>query len=682
MPTLRQKTIRVPVNFGNVPLINNNSLTSIGTPTIYIPENGDSAVTFKSVMFFYSWQDTATGGGANGTRLQTITTSLQLFDASGPSSVTINSYTPTTIINTNENQSMTFGPIDYTSYFNTDTGWDLARTSQVCDVRILMYTDTGLTTDWQKIYGWLDITYEYDADAGTSRIQTVCIPYESYNTYTTTISTEIGTLPQLTGLGGILNGYTDPVVRHRWIEVKGNSYSSNADYYLKYSFDADPLNDLPAMIGSLSSGLYETYLIDASALDTSTSHTFELGASNGNRWPSIIVNEWLTFEFTTTDTTRVLNYIEVPLEFEAATGGTTEDANSSFFREISIPEKNISQLNCAAEVNYNSNAGPYYPQIKAGTQAAYKQYFQHGSVICGANAFQHRIDSGSSAGAGIALQSGLNNLSLFLYQTGNLRTLSNLSGVFKLLYLSDVSTSGIDNHTQTVKSIIRQPEIKILAITTANTTGWASNTASFYIPNDDYYIQASGLQYHILTTAPTMGINIKARILPGEGVGEGYRSLYSDTYYADQELSYTPMYVRARDEFRRYPGDPDSARLDIESNREYVQTTSAATFVVSSNFSVAYHGITHIISGSISNSSNNTSSLQLLQQIDNEYILLKTGSVEGDNQFQFTTYDDTANYIVTGYVTSSLKGISKLDKPGENFNIDLSPAGGGGEFFF
>jgi hypothetical protein len=579
---------------------------------------------------------------------------------------------------------MTFGPIDYTSYFNTDTGWDLARTSQVCDTQILMYTDTGLTTDWQKIYGWLDITYEYDADAGTSRIQTVCIPYESYNTYVPTSATEIGTLPQLTGLGGILNGYTDPVVRHRWIEVKGNSYVSDIkDYYLRYSFDADPLNDLPAMTGSLSSGLYETYLIDASLLDSNSSHTFELAASHASRWPSIIVNEWLTFEFTTTDTTRVLNYIEVPLEFEAATGGITSASNSSFSREILIPERNITQLNCAAEVNYNSNAGPFYTQIKAGTQAAYKQYFQHGSLICGANAFQHRIDSGSSAGAGIALQSGLNNLSLFLYQTGTLRIYSNLSGVFKLLYLSDVSTSGIDNHTQTVKSIIRQPEMKILAISTINTTGWASNTASFYIPNDDYYVQASGLQYHILTTAPHMGINIKARILPGEGVGEGYRSLYSDTYYADQELTYTPMYVRARDEFRRYPGDPDSARLDIESNREYVQTTSQATLVVGSNFSVAYHGITHIISGSISNSSNNTSSLQLLQQIDNEYILLKTGSVEGDNQFQFTTYDDTANYIVTGYVTSSLKGISKLDKPGENFNIDLSPAGGtGGEFFF
>ena len=677
MPTLRQKTIRVPVNFGNVSSQLNNTLTQIGTPTIYIPENGDADVTFKSVMFFYSWQDTSTGTGASGTRIQTITTELQLQDAGSPSSVTINAATLTTMVNTNENQSMTFGPIDYTSYFNTDTGWDLARTSQTCDTQILMYTDTGITTDWQKIYGWLDITYEYDADAGTSRIQTICIPYESYDSYTPTTPTEIGTLPQLTGLGGILNGYTDPVVRHRWIELKGNSYISNAGYYLQYSFDADPLNDLPAMTGSLSSGLYETYLIDASLLDSNSSHTFELAASVTGRWYSMIVNEWLTFEFTTTDTTRVLNYIEVPLEFEAGTSGTTEDVNSSFTREILIPEKNISQLNCAAEVNWNSNSGPFYTKIKSGTQS-YKQYLGHGGVICGANAFQHRIDSGSSAGAGITLQSGLNNLSLFLFQNSARRVYSNLSGVFKLLYLSDVSTSGIDNHTQTVKSIIRQPEMIIRNIATTQ----ISNTASFYIPNDDYYIQASGLQYHILTSSTTMGINIKARILPGEGVGEGYRSLYSDTYYADNELSYTPMYVWARDEFSRYPGDPDSARLDIESNREYVQTTGGNTEVVGSNFLVAYHGITHIISGSISNSSNNTSSLQLLQQIDNEYILLKTGSVEGDNQFQFTTYDDTANYIVTGYVTSSLKGISKLDKPGENFDIDLSPAGGGGEFFF
>jgi hypothetical protein len=49
-----------------------------------------------------------------------------------------------------------------------------------------------------------------------------------------------------------------------------------------------------------------------------------------------------------------------------------------------------------------------------------------------------------------------------------------------------------------------------------------------------------------------------------------------------QELSYTPMYVRARDEFRRYPGDPDTNRLDIQANREYIQfVTSQGTRIVS-----------------------------------------------------------------------------------------------------
>ena len=681
MPSIyRQKTIRVPVNFGNVSSFPNNTLTSIGEPTIYIPENGDGAVTFKSVMLFYTWQDTATGGGANGTRLQTITTELQLQDAASPSSVTFNSSTAALMLNTTENQSMTFGPIDYTSYFNTDTGWDSDQTSQTCDVKILMYTDTGLTTDWQKVYGWLDITYEFDINAGTNRIQTVCIPYESYNSYTPTTPTEIGTLPQLTAEGGILNGYTTPVVRHHWIEVKGNSYFSNTNHYLQYSFDGGTINDLPAMTGSLGTGLYETYLIDASALDTNTTHSFELGASIASRWPSIIVNEWLTFEYTTTGTTRVLNYIEVPLEFESGIRGTTEDVNSSFTREILIPEKNITQLNCAAEVNYFSNSGPFYIQIKGGTQASYKQYFQHGTVIAGSNAFQHRIDSGSSSGEGILLQSGLNNLSLFLYQTSTLRNITNLSGNFKLLYLSDVSTSGIDNHTQTIKSILRQPEMISLGLTAT-----ANNTASLTIPNDDYYVQTSGLQYYMYTPASSMGINIKARILPGEGVGEGYKSLYSDAYIGDQELSYTPMYVRARDEFRRYPGDPDTSRLDIQANREYIQTTSQGTRIVSANFSTTYHGITHIISGSVTGSSDLTSSLQLFQVVDGEYNLYKTGSAEGDTDFQFIVYDDITPYTVSAYANSSLKGLSKSATPSEGFDIDYASGGGGGaggEFFF
>jgi hypothetical protein len=145
------------------------------------------------------------------------------------------------------------------------------------------------------------------------------------------------------------------------------------------------------------------------------------------------------------------------------------------------------------------------------------------------------------------------------------------------------------------------------------------------------------------------------------------------------------MYVRARDEFRRYPGDPDTSRLDIQANREYIQTTSSGTRIVSANFSTTYHGITHIISGSVTGSSDLTSSLQLFQVVDGEYNLYKTGSAEGDTDFQFIVYDDTTPYTVSAYASSSLKGLSKSATPSEGFDIDYASGGGGGaggEFFF
>lgn len=672
MATLRQKTIRVPVNFGNVSSFLNNTLTLIGTPTIYIPENGDSAVTFKSVMLSFSFEDTATGGGGvNGTEIHQFQTEINLQDAASPSNITVDATTP--ILNTGENITSTFF-VDYTSYFTTDTGWDSDQTSQTCSVKILLYTDSGLTTDWQKVYGWFDITYEYDADAGTNRIQTVCIPYESRNTYQSTTPQEIGILPQLTGEGGILSGYTTPVVRHRWVEVKGNTYLATANYYLRYSFDGGTINDLPAMTGSLNSSIYETYLIDASALDTATSHSFELGASNGSRWPSIVVNEWLTFEYTTTDTTRVLNYVEIPFEMETHPLNN-EAQNSSFSRELLIPEKNITPLNGAIEVTFNCNVPPFYPNIRVGTQPTYREYLLNSSVVAGSFTFQHRFDSGSASGEGLSLSSGLNNISAFIYNDSN-QALTNIQGCVRCVYLSDVSSTGIDNHSQVVRNFIKQTDMKAYNYASTRTI---QETSSFSIPNDEYYLQSVGLQYQSLAQYNTAGINFKARILPEEGIGEGYRVLYSDTILSDSELAYVPMYIRARDEFRRYPGDPDTNRLNIESNRGFVIVSSQTNYSPSLNWAVTYHGITHTISGSIAGSTNLTSSLQLFQVVDGEYNLYKTGSVEGDADFQFTVYDDTTNYIVSSYISPTLKGVSKSATPGDGFDIDYAT---GGEFFF
>ena len=682
MPDFRQKTIKVPVNFGNVSDISNTTLTSIGTPTIYIPENDASSVTFNSAMLYFQWEDKSTGAGANASNITEFQTEIQLQDAGSPSNVTVTQAAGNILQNTGENMSGIFGPIDYTTYFSTGGGWDSDQISQTCEVKIQINSTTTGVAGFRSVYAWFEITYVYPVDAATY-IQTICLPYETYPGNIPATATEVGTLPQLTTEGGILAGYNTPVVRHRWIELKGSDGVTNTtDPTLNYSFDGDTLTSLPVVEAALQSTRYHTYLIDASELDPTTSHTFELASLGAIRFSGLVINEWISFEYTVSETTRVLNYIEVPIEFDAYLNGTTAGVNSSFTRELLIPEKNITQLNCAAEINFNIQSPNLVIQVKAGNQASYRGYSINALQICCAIPVQHRFDAGSASGEGIALTSGLNTLSLFLYQSATLRNITNISGLIKIAYLSDVSDAGLHNHTQTVKEFIRQPAI----ISSAGVANPCSNTSSFSIPNTDYYIQSAGLHYNMWAIATTMGITSRARILSGEGVGEGYRVLYSDSYQAIGEIAYTPIYVRARDEFKRYPGDVDNNRMDIESNREFQFVTSAGVRVISTAWNVAYHGITHIISGSVTGSSGASSTLQLFQVVDGEYNLYKTGSISGDSAFEFIVYDDTTPYTVSAYANSSLKGLSKSATPSEGFDIDYASGGGGGgaggEFFF
>jgi len=102
----RKKTITVPVNFGNVADLVNNTLTTIGTPTIYIPENSvGNPVTFTSVCFFTAAQDTSTATGAT---ITTYTNTLTLAGAAA-SSVTISAGT---LPNSGENWGGLFGPVN------------------------------------------------------------------------------------------------------------------------------------------------------------------------------------------------------------------------------------------------------------------------------------------------------------------------------------------------------------------------------------------------------------------------------------------------------------------------------------------------------------------------------------------------------------------------------------------
>ena len=662
---ITKHSIKVPVNFGNPADLVDNTLTIIGTPTIFIPENGPvNPVTFTTAMLFIAAQDTSTNTGAT---VNIFRTQITLSGAAA-NSVTLAG----TMANSGENWGGLFGPIDYTSYFASNFGTLISKT---CQVQVLIDISSGTGLNSRGVYGYFELTYEYD-DSAASRINTVCVPFESSTTTLPTTATTFATLPQLTGAGGWLNGYAGPIIRHRWLEIKGNCNNNNTatDHNINYSFNGGATQVLPTRESALASDTYQIYLIDTSALSTSTTHTLQLWESLASRFANIIVNEWITFEYTVAGTTEVLNYIETPVEFESPIAGTTTAVAHMFVRSILIPEPStITTLNCAVELSYNTAASAT-AQVKSGNQGAYRGYAMAANVVAGQFSLQHRLDPGSAAGGTFALTRGENPISVSLYRSAG--AMSNVSGVIRLLYLSGVSPQGIDNHSQTVYSFIRQ-----LSLTT--TTDNTVNNDFYSIPNSNYWIQAAGLQYTLWAQSSAMNLMVQARLQPGEGPGDGWVELYNDFYQSDNELGYGGWVVRARDAFKRYPRDPDRTRMNIETPRNFRTTTTSAGRY-GAKWVISYHGITYTVSGTIAGSSGGTVNLGLYKENSvGEYELYDLTTRLGNGSYSFTVYDDTMNYYVAAYESDVLKGLSKQEPPTTGFDIDLAGGGGGGgEFFF
>lgn len=665
----RKHSIKVPVNFGSQTDITSATLTTIGTPTIYIPENAASTVTFTSVMLFLTYQDTSTATGT--TSFGPVAATIQ-FAAGVTNTITLAGTVAAAA--TLENKAGIIGPMDYTTYFNTGFG-SAGTTSKALTVQVNITNTGGTGTASRAVYGWFEITYEF-SDTEAKRIHTVCIPYESgLSTLTATANTTYCTIPQLTGTGGLLAGYSNPVVRYRWIEIKGTGGDgATTDYNLSFRFDAGGTTALPTREMALNSGTYCTYLVDASANSTTATHTFQLWNSLATRWPNLIVNEWLTYEYDVSGTTTVLNYIEIPIEFESPIGGTTAGSNHVFNRSLLIPEPGtIETLNCAAEINYNTSAAATV-QVKSGNQVSYRAYAMSVAVCAGQFSLQHRLDPGSGGGGTFSLQRGENNLLVYLYRSTGAMT--NVSGVIRFLYKSGVSSNGVDSHTHTVYSLARQMNF--------TATGDSTYNDNILIPEANYWLASAGLKYYLWIQSALSVFMVQARLASGEGAGEGWRELYNDQYQSDSVLAYGGWIVRARDEFRRYPNDPDTNRMILETSRVF-RTTSTTTARYGINWIVAYHTITHAISGAISSSGGGTVNVALYKKNSaNEFELFDHTTRVGDGSYSFTVYDDTPDYYVAAFVSDSLKGLSKQSPPATGFDIDLAGGGGGGggEFFF
>lgn len=664
----KKHTIIVPVNFGNVSNLIDNNSTDIGTFTVYIPENSaGNPVTFTSVMMFFSFQN-ATGGSAS----NVVDYEAQLaIIPSGSSTVTSTG----NIGNSGEQIAGIIGPLDYTSFFNSNFG---TSTSRAFTAYLLINQSTG---DSAGVYAYIEISYEY-SDTASTRIQTVCVPYESNTGALPSSQTTFCTLSQLTSTGGILNGYSNVNIRHRWIEIKGNNgNTATSNRSLFYSFDSGGSQNLPTMYGALATCSWLFYQTDASSLSATSSHTFQLWCSTTSLFDCVVVNEWISFEYDISGTTEVLNYIELPFEMESPIG-TSSASSSAFSREFLLPEPGtITTLNCAVEFNFNSDSSKTI-NLKGSGQASYRAYALVGGVVGGQFTTQHRLDSGSASGGSFSLSRGRNDIIINGYANSTASSMaSNISGVIKLLYLSSVSSLGVDNHSRTIYSFVRENDLSV-------SDDREDAGVSFSIPSSDYWVQSFGFNYFGWFRTAIASMMVQASYETGEGPGSGWKELYNDLYRSDNETAFSSWYVRAIDAFKRYPNDNRANILDFSTSRTLrtvVATTSSTQFSnYGIKFVISYHTITFTISGTVSNSNGGTVYLDLYEEDGNGgYKYLKSTTRSGSGSYSFTAYDDTIQYYVVAYEDSTYKSVSKLDNPATNFNIDLAGGGGGsGEFYF
>ena len=652
----RMNTIRVPVNFGNPADIADATLTTIGTPTIYIAENSvTNPVTFVSALLYVAFQDTSTVTGAtyNETRanctLNGVTTTITELDD---------------LTNTGENIGGIFGPLNFTTHFTTNFGTVTSRTAQT-QVYFDVSTGTGLTT--RGVYGWYEITYTY-SDTEANRIKTIAFDLESpTGALTQTANTAFGTIPQLTGVGGWLNGYASPVIRHIWAEVRGNNGANNVttNHTIRYSFNGTGTNDLPTRIAALATDTYQMFLIDLSSLTTSTTNTLDLWLADAlSRYQHLNVTIYVSFEYVVSGTTRILNYIEIPINFDMFLYGIANTDRTKRNFSFLIPEPGtITQRNISANISYCSNGTNATFQIKGGSQASFRGYAGVQNVAASMLEFTHLLDARSASGSGITLARGVNNIMLEAYLSAGSGTLIN--GIIRVLYESDVPSQGIDTQNKMAYKIIREMNYA------AGSTNIISAINFNDIPETNYYINAAYWRVPFFGTV-SASMTGAVEVNSGEENGDGWIQMLNDTTTIDAELTYCNLYIPLTSTFRRYPTDPDTNKLDIEASRRW-KLLSFSAIRFGDLIGVAYHSQTVTLSGTISGSSGGTVNIKVLNASTLE--IVASTSRTGNGVYSVTLYDPITEYIVLAVESDALKGASQQAAAGSGFDINLSGGG-------
>lgn len=617
-------------------------VTNLTQITLNLPE---TAKTFTSVYAEVGFQDiiTATGGTITEHRV-----GLRLGAAAYTTFTEVDD-----LVNSGENIAGVIGPVDFTTHFTTN--WTGA--SMTCDLQVYFDQNTGSTLGMANVTAMLYITYTYDDSplVNATQVKTVRLPLESLiGALTTTVNSQIGTnqIPQLTGAGGILPENSVSILDYAFI-IEGNEHNNNTttDFAISCSIDSGTATTFNTQEAALASDRFCRWIYKPAVPTTTSAHSFHMWSSVANKMFMTSIEIVVTYTFDAASTTRVLNSICVPLEFDSPLGYSLAADASRLIRDVIISDPGtITQRQSAFRLHWNATAGQGIT-VRVGNQTN-RVYTHSNTLVCGGLTLQQRIDSGAATGQAVALVRGKNPFVIDVFGNNATIPATNVSGYLLLNYESDVSSGGIGGNNHTMYKIFQ-------AWDALQTSPVIYTNRSIAIPETNYWLSSLGFLVYLWANTNSMYLGFDCEYGATEGPGAGWEKIYGDAYASDAEMGCSKVYFRARDAFRRFPNDTVGNRMNIEVARSfrYYSTVGTAKGIISIH---STHNNTWTISGNISgNNAALPTELRLIDEASNEIMEVKTLAA-GTTAYSFTVYNDVIEYYVDAYQDSTHVGRSAI----------------------
>lgn len=581
---------------------------------IYIPE---TVSAFRSVALLCYFRGNNTTAASLGAVNLTIGT-----DSGFTTSSTQSMGTP----NGNSGESETWGYMaDVTSFFTTN--W--SGTNNTWYVRY-----NGATCATANHSFKLLVTYDYD-DTSATHIKTIRIPIESTRSLLTTSWQTIGGATPIPAIGGSYLPEASVVVRQAFLELGGNeAATSTTDFTTQIRINGGTAIDIWFSEQALSgNGCYIYTAVDITGEDLSSARSLEatvVGVTNRVDY----LGGWLTvtYEFDPSTTTTVHNSLLLgAIDTTGHSGGTASGDADAWGRSIFIQEPGtIIMRESGVFIGSNDSAG-YTLNLSVGAQGNTSYTHTASTVQLGQYSLMHRIDAGGAEGTAFTtLSRGRNEYKCIAYSS-TAGAGWGLNGFLILNYTSSKATAGVGAHSSS--------KYYLLAPGANDGTIQQVNSKSCPIAETEYWL--NGVVTDVwcnMDNATNASLAIHAERLAGEGEESGWETLGVTQYRTDNENHFIHGRYASRKTWKRWPGDNDSERLNLESSRSFKVDTPVLSTTCFGLW-VTYHAITYEVSGEITNSAGGTVDITVHRVATGEQVI--SGSRVGDGSFSFTWYDDT-----------------------------------------